>query len=234
MPKQARLLAKERTRKRVAKKLKRRKQKRMELFGTEAQQTFLVKLLHGQAFQDGGPTDLAEQALASGVEAKPETKLFAQWLMANASQTANRFQAMCFDYTGESSSALDAFNTQIQGMVKKVSGFIDLMKQYATPAAIDQMEEMVMTFASKAMKDVFGVVADQVLGALNGSSALHEAHLRQDFFEPLMREASNETPAQVLNDWVRSIGAVQDRLGHMPQPRPYSTFDYDQRKKRYP
>merc|ERR1719343_65203 len=84
------------------------------------------------------------------------------------------------------------------------------------------------------MKDVFGVVAEQVLDALNGSSALHEAHLRQDFFEPLMREASNETPAQVLNDWVHSIGAVQDKLGNMPQPRPYDTFDYDDLKKRYP
>merc|ERR1719343_354395 len=84
------------------------------------------------------------------------------------------------------------------------------------------------------MKDVFGVVADQVLAALNSSSDLHEFRVNEDFFKKEMKEAvaANETPAMVLDNWVKSVGAVQDRLKHMPQPKSYDT-NYDKLKKKY-
>merc|ERR1711879_320622 len=94
------------------------------------------------------------------------------------------------------------------------------------------------------MKDVFMVVADQVMDALNSSSALHQVNIKHDLLKPFVDEASNETPAQVLDEWIQSIGVVQDKLSHIPKPRPhadfkhhddkaYDPFDFDQLKKRY-
>eukprot|EP00448_Togula_jolla_P024583 CAMPEP_0170592890 /NCGR_PEP_ID=MMETSP0224-20130122/13159_1 /TAXON_ID=285029 /ORGANISM="Togula jolla, Strain CCCM 725" /LENGTH=971 /DNA_ID=CAMNT_0010916813 /DNA_START=31 /DNA_END=2946 /DNA_ORIENTATION=- len=140
---------------------------RKQLFRTEGQQSLLVQLLGGVSFQDGGIPDMAKQVLRRGVAARPETLLFAKWLSANATSTANRFQHQCFNYTGQSSSPLDAFNTQIQGMVKKISGFITLMKDYSTPAGIEKLEDLVSEFATKAMDDVFTAIKNMILGTLN-------------------------------------------------------------------
>jgi len=139
---------------------------RRQLYNTSGQQALLVQLLGGVAFQDGGVPDLSAQALRKGVPAKPETLLFAKWLSANATRTANRFQEQCFNYTGQSSSPLDAFNTQIQGMVKKISGFITLMKDYSTPAGIEKLEDLVAEFATHAMDDVFKVVKNIIMSTM--------------------------------------------------------------------
>lgn len=232
MPHAAHDIAKERKTTHVHNRHATRRHNRHKLFRTKAQNHFLVQLLNGQAAQDGGPLDMAQQALASGVMAKPETLLFAQWLMANATQTANTFQQECFDYTGESSSALDAFNTQVQGMVKKVSGFIDIMKPLATPAGIEKMEQMILDFASNAMHDVFGVVVDQVIGALENSQSLHAVQsLPHDLMDPVQ---ANSNRSQNLADIINNIKTTEDDLAHYsPHMSGGVSERYDQMKKKY-
>eukprot|EP00928_Gymnodinium_smaydae_P021238 TRINITY_DN1826_c0_g2_i2.p1 TRINITY_DN1826_c0_g2~~TRINITY_DN1826_c0_g2_i2.p1 ORF type:complete len:1028 (-),score=189.76 TRINITY_DN1826_c0_g2_i2:42-3056(-) len=173
MPPAARRLSRQRVELHTFQRYQRRAEKRLKLFNTDAKRLLLDRLLHGIAAQDGGPMDAALKALSKGVEAKPETKEFAQWLKNNASQTADRFQSMCMDYTGQSSSALDAFNTQIQGMVKKISGFIDIMKEHATPAGIQKLEDVVNEFAANAMEDVFKIVGGIIVNALGGDADMN-------------------------------------------------------------
>eukprot|EP00928_Gymnodinium_smaydae_P061454 TRINITY_DN45520_c1_g1_i1.p1 TRINITY_DN45520_c1_g1~~TRINITY_DN45520_c1_g1_i1.p1 ORF type:complete len:1050 (+),score=294.57 TRINITY_DN45520_c1_g1_i1:121-3270(+) len=171
MPAAAHRLALERMKKHVRMRRKERMDKRRQLFDTPQKRVFLEQLLRGTAAMDGGALDRARQAMSRGVPAKPETLAFASWLSANASATADRFQDNCFTYTGQSSGPLDAFNTQIQGMVKKLSGFIDIMKEYATPYGIEKMENLVNDFAANAMKDVFAIVQKQIVDALKGGGA---------------------------------------------------------------
>eukprot|EP00927_Polykrikos_kofoidii_P059439 TRINITY_DN54592_c0_g1_i1.p1 TRINITY_DN54592_c0_g1~~TRINITY_DN54592_c0_g1_i1.p1 ORF type:complete len:987 (-),score=209.70 TRINITY_DN54592_c0_g1_i1:115-2985(-) len=174
MPAAAGKLAARRMKDLSVRKHRKRMAKRMELFGTPQKQTMLRELLHGVAATDGGSVDRAMQALSKGVPAVPETLLFAQWLKANATRDAKRFQQMCFEYTGESSGALEAFNTQIQGMVKQLSGFIDIMKKYATVAGIERLEDTITNFASTAMKDVFEIISAQILNALEEKGPVDE------------------------------------------------------------
>jgi hypothetical protein len=171
MPMIAKQMARERMRAHMLERRRARALTRLKRFDTEPKRLLLVKLLHGTAASDGGPLELAEKALAKGVPAAPETLEFARWLSWNASRDSDQFQKQCFNYTGESSSALDAFNTQVQGMVKKISMFIDLLKKYATPAAIEHMDDMAADFASHALEDVFEIVEVAIISALNGSSS---------------------------------------------------------------
>merc|ERR1740117_554209 len=166
MPAAAADLARQRMKAHQTQRRMARRAKRAARFGTKSQQTMLVQLLHGVAATDGGAPDRLQQALSKGVPAKPETRLFAKWLSYNATDNAKEFQKFSFDYTGQSSSPLDAFNTQIQGMVKKISGFIDMMKQYSTPAGVEKLEKQAADFATKALDDVFNVVKDKVMGIL--------------------------------------------------------------------
>lgn len=172
MPAAAKKLSQARVSNHRKKRLRKRHQKRLKMFGKQEQQVFLVHLLHGVAATDGGAPDLALQALAAGVPARPETLEFAQWLKNNATTNSDLFVEQSFAYTGQSSSALDAFNTQIQGMVKKLSGLIDILKRYATPAAVDKLEVMVNEFASNGMTDVFSIVTKSITGNLGGTPQL--------------------------------------------------------------
>jgi len=159
----------ENMRKHLAKRASERHELRRKLYDTEEKQLLLHHLLGGVAAIDGGAFEKAQQALANGVIAKPETLQFAQWLASNASSTADRFQSQSMNYTGESSSKLDAFNTQVQGMVKKISTFLNIMREYTTPAGVEKLENMLADFASQAMDDVFQVVEKKVMDVLNNT-----------------------------------------------------------------
>lgn len=177
MPVAARMLSQQRVQEYKKLKARQRMDRRTSLFGTDSQQLFLVELLNGVAATDGGAPDVAQRALNKGVMARPETLEFAQWLKNNATTNAGIFQQQCFDYTGQSSNALDAFNTRIQGMVKKLSGFIDILKTYASPAGIDKLEAIAEDFASNGMSDVFHVVKIVIVRAMGGHPAFRQLGL---------------------------------------------------------
>lgn len=233
MPEAAKVMTQARVEEFQRSKLQSRMAKRMELFGTEHQQILLVELLHGVAATDGGAPDMALRALNKGVMAKPETLEFAQWLKNNASTNANRFQQQCFNYTGQSSNALDAFNTRIQGMVKKISGFIDIMKAYATPAGIDKLEAIVEEFAANGMSDVFAIVKKVIKKVLKGKWILAASsaasgktfHGQQgllqidvDTINPHIRLRSNHSDKVVASSAFMKVEPVQSS---MAAPRPH-------------
>mmetsp|Transcript_55318 Transcript_55318/g.118956 ORF Transcript_55318/g.118956 Transcript_55318/m.118956 type:complete len:1010 (+) Transcript_55318:71-3100(+) len=139
------------------------------LFASETQVS-LLRHLTGRSEPTGvGMSSSTERALNAGQPAKPETIVFAQYLSANATATAQRLQDMSFDYSKQSSSALDGFATQIQGMAKKVQNFIQMMMKWATPAGIQKLEDMVHKFATDALEDVKNAVLHVIEGLVNTS-----------------------------------------------------------------
>jgi len=113
-------------------------------------------LLGGAFAFTGDPK--ADQAVNSGVPAKPETLLFASYLASNASQVSQEFQHACFTYSGVSSSALEAFATQIEGLIKKTQGFMNLMGQYQGEQGVAKLRSQVEQFVANGAGDIIGTV----------------------------------------------------------------------------
>lgn len=128
------------------------------LFHTESSQFLLHHLLGGVPASGDAASQMAERCLSAGVPAVPETLQFAKFLAFNSSDTANRLQKECFAYTSTSSSPLDSFANTIQGMIKKMTGFINMVEQYSTPAGIELLEKQINGFAAKAGDDMIKVV----------------------------------------------------------------------------
>lgn len=142
-----------------------------QMFQTKSSRLMLSHLLGGAVGVDSLDSE-ASRIIKAGLPARPETLLFAQTLANNATRTANRFQEMCFSYSKTSSSSLDAFATQIQGMVKKVQGFIKMMMQHSTPSGIAQLESQVHNFAQNAGKDVLKLIKHKFGSLVNSSAPL--------------------------------------------------------------
>mmetsp|Transcript_60675 Transcript_60675/g.130267 ORF Transcript_60675/g.130267 Transcript_60675/m.130267 type:complete len:1039 (-) Transcript_60675:95-3211(-) len=186
-PAMAQRLAEEGVALHLLEKQQERERRRSTLFHTQTSKLLLVRLLGGISVADAPTSNVAASAQASGQLAKPETLEFARWLAANATGRADAYQDMCFQYSSASSSAMDSFATQIQGMVKNVQSFINIMMKYSSPKAIDRLEKQVMGFAEKALADVSQIVEERLVHALNMSapklegaihSAAHEAGVR--------------------------------------------------------
>lgn len=163
-----------------------REKERSSLFGSQTSQALLNHLLGGIAPSDAGQSS-ALQAINAGAPARPETLEFASWLAYNASSTAQMYQQMCFTYSGESSNSVDSFATQIQSMVKKMQGFLEMMKSYSTPAGIQRLEDQFQYFADTAMNDVLNLVEQRIDSLVNQSipafdravhNAAHDAGVR--------------------------------------------------------
>jgi len=153
--------------------------KRQARFKTSTQQKLLMKLLGGQAPTDshGPQPSAAERALNAGVPARPETLQFATWLSWNASDTSDRFQAQCFNYSSEASNALDSFATQVRAMTSRFTNVLNMLTSYSTPAGIDRLEHQVRDFATTAAADVVLVVEESLGGFLNQSMPMIEEAL---------------------------------------------------------
>merc|ERR1719253_1388923 len=126
------------------------------ILGSDTAQLLLLHLTGGQSAsrKQQNANDPAARATKTQIPAAPETLKFAKYLCWNATNTADRFQKMSFDYQKTSSNAIDSFATQIQGMVKKVQGFIKMMMQYSTPDGINSLENTLLAYADKAVADM--------------------------------------------------------------------------------
>merc|ERR1740130_153123 len=105
----------------------------------------------------------------AGVLARPETLQFAQWLANNATRNARIFQEYCFDYSKQSSNAIDSVATQILGMVKKTSTFLNMMMQYSTPAAMKKLDDEVDRFVLHAKDDMMHILKGKVVKKINAT-----------------------------------------------------------------
>jgi len=153
--------------------------KRQARFKTSTQQKLLMRLLGGQAPTDShGPMpSAAERAINAGIPARPETLQFARWLSWNASDTAERFQQQCFNYSSEASNPLDSFATQVRGMTSRFTNVLNMLQSYSTPSGIDRLENQVREFATTAANDVVLVVEESLGGFLNQSMPIIEEAL---------------------------------------------------------
>merc|ERR1719291_321118 len=106
----------------------------------------------------------AETLLNGGEKALPETLRWAQWLKTNATTNGDLKQDVAFNYAGSSSSTLDSFATQVQGMAKRVASFVSMMENYATEEGIEKLETMITDFAAEAGAEILEVVEDQIEG----------------------------------------------------------------------
>lgn len=140
-----------------------------QMFSSRSSRMMLGHLLGGEV-ATSGPTSEAARIVKAGQPAKPITLKFAKELADNATETAKRFQKLCFNYTKKSSNNMDNFATQIQGMVKKVQGFIKMLMKYSTPAGVENLEKQIHSFAEKAGKDVLKLVKKKFGSAVNNSA----------------------------------------------------------------
>mmetsp|Transcript_97086 Transcript_97086/g.274669 ORF Transcript_97086/g.274669 Transcript_97086/m.274669 type:complete len:1158 (+) Transcript_97086:91-3564(+) len=156
-----------------------RMQQRGARFSSKTSQLLLNQLLGGASPTDVGAPTPAERAVKSGVLARPETLEFAQWLANNASHTATGFQEMCFNYSASSSNAVDSVASRIQGVVSETKGFIDMMMRYATPAAIERLEDQIAEFTESALEDVQSVIEKRVASLMGNSSDVIDAAIQR-------------------------------------------------------
>mmetsp|Transcript_125578 Transcript_125578/g.217722 ORF Transcript_125578/g.217722 Transcript_125578/m.217722 type:complete len:1021 (-) Transcript_125578:236-3298(-) len=140
-----------------------------KLFESRSAQSMLIHL-GGSMMADSSGSSTAERVIKAGVPAMPETLLFAKRLAANASRTAQELQKACFDSTSQSSNAVDSFATQMHGMVKKIQGFLQMMESYATPAGIQQLEDLASNFTEEATNDLLKIAKNEVGTRFNSSA----------------------------------------------------------------
>lgn len=157
------------------------------------------QLLGGVAASCNSNDPATEMALNSGQPAVPATLEFAKFLSWNASDASNTFQKQCFAHSATSGSALDSFSNKIKGMVKKISTFLDQMKEYSTPQGIKRLEDTV----AKAVDDG----AAQVINVLNG-----QIDIALDAAYPVVADAVQKKIDEV-------VPAVADKLDEFDLPK---------------
>merc|ERR1719443_2161811 len=116
--------------------------------------------------------DPASAAVASeGVPALPVTLNWVDDLQKNATETAKRFEQMNFNHTSESGSPIDSFATNVETMLKKVVSFLKMIKTYATPQGIQNIEDTISDFVEKGQAELMKFLREQ-MASLTKSSAM--------------------------------------------------------------
>eukprot|EP00930_Biecheleria_cincta_P034768 TRINITY_DN23984_c0_g1_i1.p1 TRINITY_DN23984_c0_g1~~TRINITY_DN23984_c0_g1_i1.p1 ORF type:complete len:1081 (+),score=234.99 TRINITY_DN23984_c0_g1_i1:65-3307(+) len=157
-----------------------KRQRRNQLFASKTSQVLLAHLLGGKAPSDVQSSSAVDEALNGGIPAVPETLEFAKFLMWNATSTAHERMKQAADYAGDSSNPADDFASKINGMVKKVESFINMMQQYATPKGIRDLEAKVEGFLSNALGDIKQIIEKRLVDLIEKTGpeieeAVHKA-----------------------------------------------------------
>jgi hypothetical protein len=164
MPKVARRLSQKNVKKHRQQRAANRIVKRQRNFKTKTQEMLLLHLTGGRAMADVVMVEsAAEQVVNGGVPCVPVTLEWAKWLSHNATVIAEGLNALSTDYSKTSSSTTQSFNTQIQGITKKISSFIGVMESYSTPAGIAKLKAEIENFEEKALNDVLAVVEKTIV-----------------------------------------------------------------------
>lgn len=139
-----------------------KREQHLVLFSGRASQLLLLHLTGGDSAASHSDNPLAERAVNSGQPAAPETLLFAQWLSNNATATSDHLQELSFNYASTSSSKLDNFATQIQGMIKKATSFTNMMMEYSTTAGIDKLDKIIHDFMNTTEHDILKIIKSKL------------------------------------------------------------------------
>jgi hypothetical protein len=199
MPAAAKALTKRRVKRYKALKLREKAQRHERLFASHTSRMLFNELLGGRTASGGGQSPAVEAAINAGVPAVPATLEFAMWLSWNASDTADRFQEACFEYSGQSSNTLNSFANQMKSMAARISSFLDTMMEHATPRGIQELEERVVTFLDSA--------ADAIMDAI-------ERNAGQRFHAEVRQPDANAAVSQIAGSFAQ-ISFLLNSLNEM-------------------
>lgn len=145
-----------------------------DLHRTKASQLLFATLLGGQMASGADPNAVA--SVNSGVIASNVTLTFMSFLAANASTNAQIFQSASFNYSSQSSNAMDSFATRVQGLVKKFQAFLNLMEEYSGEDGVARLRAKVKQFSDEAQSELEDAVLLHVHRSAPGanSTALRE------------------------------------------------------------
>jgi len=205
----------ERSRHEYYRKRSERLQERTERLKSTATSRYLFdSLLGGQVALADDPMTTA--AINSGTPAVPETLEFARYLLYNATDSAAMWTAMCFTYSGMSSTPADSFATQIEGMVKKTQGFMNMIGEYAGPEGIDRLRNKTHGF----VEDAKGQLIDVIMGQLNKSADSKGSLLQVDSESGglfmLAFDADSIQPVPDTGAWLGMVNMLQQVQAILP------------------
>jgi len=206
----ARALAERNRREYYLRRSERLQERNAKLLGTTSSRMLFDTLLGGEvAFTDDPMTS---QAINNGVMAVPATIEFAKFLTWNATDSANMWQTMCFNYSGMSSTPADSFATQIEGMVKKTQGFMNMIGEYAGAEGIDRLRNKTHGF----VEDAKGELLDVVMGQINKSASLLQQGSTGVALMEYESYADEIQPAPDSGAWLQMVSMLQQVQAILP------------------
>lgn len=174
---------------------------------TDGARHMFQSLLGGRFAWQQDPAGTA--TVSKGTPAVPETLEFAAFLASNATDCAQEFQGASFNYTGQSSSTMDNFATQIQGFVKKTQSVISMAQVYSGTKGVEMLRAKIDAFEQNAEAELTQAVGQfysrQAVDVdIAGAVQLYEKRIDPD-----------EAYEQLGDNWaaiVEALNALQDIL----------------------
>jgi len=190
-----------------------RKERYEMLHATSHQRHLFDTLLGGKMANTFDPA--AIMATKSGVPAKPETLLFAQWLSYNASDCASEFQENSFNYTGQSSSAMDSFATQIQGMVKKTQSLLAMLADYSGPDGVDNLREKISQFVEMGTDELLAAITSMGKNSSGNSSGNSSDADNASSLLAIQQPEGGVEPGGT--EWMQMVAVLDQLVAVLPQ-----------------
>jgi hypothetical protein len=159
----------------------------------------------------GSGDEDVDAALKSGVPAAPETLVFAQFLVNNATACSQRFQQYAFDYSKTSSNQIDSFANGIQAFIKKVQNFLNMMMEYSTERGIEELENKIEKFVMHAVDDIEKVVDNIIAETLKQNTTTSLLQVDETTAAPAL-EGVFSTIQNVLTAFKEILPTVVDDL----------------------
>jgi len=150
LPALARQTVKQRARRYRVFRARKKHAKEAALYSTKGALAMRSTLLGGVSAMSLLQSPSQDAAVCKGQPAAPETLEFAQWLSWNASDTAVRFEEQSFDYSATSSSQSQSLGDKVMGMLEKISGALDTLKEYSSPSGQEKFKDQIFGFSDKA------------------------------------------------------------------------------------
>lgn len=132
------------------------------LHRTSAAWSLFTRLLGGQMAARDDPQ--AASSVSAGKPAAKTTLQYMSYLAHNASANALLFQQASFNYSSQSSNAMDSFATTVQGMVKKFQSFLVLMVDYSGEEGVTRLRAQVKEFSDNAEKELKHAINLHIMG----------------------------------------------------------------------
>lgn len=176
-----------------------------EIHKTPAARSLFNTLLGGAMASRADPS--AAAAVNSGVPAANITLTFMSWLANNATKNAQIFQEASFNYSSQSSNAMDAFATKVHGLVKKFQAFLNLMEDFSGETGVARLRDKVKEFSEKGQ----GELTNAILLYLRSSE---EGSLKQ------MQDPTDASPDAAIPDNAESFAALATTLEIMQSVLP--------------